>query len=119
VSAPEAIGVDAAAQQVAWREEGEVVRAGVPGAFAARYDPGSDSLIVLTRNGGGAVAILSRNGERLATVEAPPGYVVSHFADGAATTIVCQGEAPDGAWWDWHFAVDPQCGEMRKTGPAY
>ena len=119
MSTPEGVEVDAAAHEVAWREGGEAVRAEVPGAFAARYDPVSDRLIVLTGHNGGAVAILSRRGERLATIEAPAGYAVSHFADAGGATIVCRGEARDGAWWDWHFIVDAGAGEMRRIGPAY
>ena len=120
MSAPEGLEVDPAAQAVAWREGGAPVRADVPGAFAVRYDPGSDRVVVLAgTGGGGAVAILSRSGERLATVEAPAGYTVSHFADRGGTHIVCQGEARDGDWWDWHFTVDAAAGEMRRAGPAY
>ena len=119
MSAPQAIEVDAEGQEVGWRENGAMVRTRVPGAFAARYDPVSDRLLVLTGNGPGAVAILSRTGEELARIEAPAGYVISHFADTAGATIVCQGDAPDGAWWDWHFSVDAGAGRMRRDGPAY
>jgi hypothetical protein len=119
VSVPDRLEVDAAAQKVAWRDAGEAVCVQIWGAFAARYDPDSDRLLVLTGKDGGAVQILSRKGERLATVEPPAGYAVSHFADAAGATIVCQGEARDGAWWDWHFTVDAEAGEMRRAGPAY
>jgi hypothetical protein len=112
--------VDGEAGLVTWWDEGEEVRAQVPGAFDARYDPAADRILVLTREDGGTtVAILSRQGASLGKAQAPAGYAVSHFAAAGGPAIVCQGEAPDGAWWDWHFAVDPRGGEMRKTGPAY
>jgi hypothetical protein len=119
VSGPSDIAVDEAAERVTWREGKEEMRAEVAGAFDARYDPRSDRLLVVTRNGGGAVVVLSRQGERLAQVEPPAGQRISHFADSGGATVVCQGEKQDGHWWDWHFAVDPEKRTMRKTGPAY
>ena len=120
MSEPRDIAVDEAAGRVTWREGNEEMRADVAGAFDARRDPDSGRLLVLTREGGeGAVVILSRRGERLARVEPPAGHCLSHFADAGGAIIVCQGETRDGQWWDWHFALDPENGTMRRMGPAY
>ena len=116
---PEAIRVDEASGRIAWEEGDSVREAFVEGAVAARYDPERDRLMVLTRTSErGAVAIVSRDGRRIANVPPPEGYSLSHFA-GDEPVLVGQGEAPDGGWRDWHFALGEDGTSLERLGPAY
>jgi len=120
MSRPEAIRVDQVSGRIDWTEDGEAREAFVEGAADARYDPGNDRLIVLTRaSERGTVAIVARDGGTVATIPPPDGYSLSHFADSVAPVLVGQGEAPDGGWWDWHFEADEAGRALRRLGPAH
>ena len=116
---PEGIRVDEASGRIAWEESGSARDAFVEGAVAARYDSERDRLIVLTRTSErGAVAIVSRDGRRIANVPSPEGYSLSHFA-GDEPVLVGQGEARDGGWRDWHFTLADDGTSLERLGPAY
>ena len=78
-----------------------------------RTDPRSGATFILSPEG---LTMLRADGGRI-FLPAPPGYSLSHFAEGI--TVVARGEAPHEGWWDWHFEPDPEAGHLRRLGPAY
>lgn len=77
-----------------------------------RIDPESGATLLLAPRG---LAVIGDGTTRI--IPAPPGYSLSHFAEGM--TVVARGEAPLEGWWDWHFEPDLEQGQLRRLGPAY
>jgi hypothetical protein len=80
---------------------------------ARRVDPRTGAAFILAPEG---LTTIAPDGAR-AFIPAPPGYKLSHFAEG--NCVVGRGEAPVDGWWDWHFEVDAETGALRRLGPAY
>ncbi|MEO7779458.1 MAG: hypothetical protein ABIY63_18180 [Fibrobacteria bacterium] len=51
----------------------------------------------------------------------PRGYRFSHLTlhPKAQIAVVCGGEEEVDGWYDWHFSIQPETGELKRIYPAY
>ena len=83
-------------------------------------DPASAFSVVLDHDGAGRLLLFDRSGAPAGTIDAPPGYRLSHLVEMPdRLLVVAEGEVPLDGWNDWHFAIDAAGARLERAGPAY
>lgn len=83
-------------------------------------DPATGFGVSLSSGNGGRVLLFDSAGACAGTIEAPPGYLLSHLvALPDRLLVVGQGEAVVDDWPDWHFEIDVASRRLVRAGPAY
>ena len=63
----------------------------------------------------------NEKGTRKFEVNAPEGFQFAYLTEHptAGVAVVCGSDERVDGWMDWHFAVDPVTGELKRHCPAY
>lgn len=114
---------DRASGHVSWISAGQSVRVHVPDVDSARIDPASDRVFVLSARTRFPDRLFGfdASGRQLFCVTPPDGtqfsYLTSHPQSPMA--VVCTARHQIDGWNDWHYAVDPDTGQLTRLSPAY
>lgn len=62
----------------------------------------------------------SLDGSRKFSVEPPREFIFSYLAlhPEAGITVVCSSNQKIEGWYDWHYAINPETGNLQKWCPA-
>lgn len=109
---------------VKWTCDGHAIVAAMPDIQHALAYPDQRVVLLLTGKGRFPLSLIGfdmLDGAERFRVCAPEGYKFSHLVrhPRESPAVVCQGAAQVDNFWDWHFAVDPMSGELRRFAPAY
>lgn len=117
------VSLDKMTSEVRWVHDGQPISVRVPYATTAHAYPDCAIVLVLA---GEPTALshligLSLGGEMRFIVAPPDGYSFGYLTEHVeiCPAIVCGKNVLDEGFPDWHFAVNPESGVLRRHCPAY
>ncbi|CAM2010605.1 hypothetical protein [Acanthopleuribacter pedis] len=122
----EELDVDETAGKVRWRFQGKRVEAESANALngsALYFETGGFVGVMngVKRDTHHVDCFDPRDGRLMFQVKAPEGFSISYLANhpDAAAAVVCGADEKVDGWYDWHFAIDPKNGSLKRISPAY